>query len=394
MLDNKARDKEEKERNGDLTINQREAITDVAHCEGCGVALQTEDTAKLGYLPEAALARTPILCQRCFRIRHYNEVSSATLNQDDFLRILGGIEATDSLVVHIVDLFDFEGSLITSLQRFVGKNPILLAVNKIDLLPKVTNYNRVFNWVQQRTKELGLKTVDIVLCSAKKNMGFDVLLHKIDQHRNNRNIYVVGATNVGKSTLINRLIRDYSDLDAELTTSLYPGTTLDLVRIPLAEGQDIIDTPGIVYKHRITEWIDKKELATIMPAATLKPMVFQLNDNQTLFFGALARMDFVKGERRSFTCYMAGSLQIHRTKLERADELYAEHRGGMLAPPGKESLEALPPLTKHSLHVPKNQKTDLVISGLGWITVNGDTSAELVLWAPKGIKVAMRPALV
>ena len=66
-------------------------------------------------------------------------------------------------------------------------------------------------------------------------------------------MYVVGGTNVGKSTLINRLIRDYSDLEQELTTSRYPGTTLDMVNIPLDDGKYIIDTPGIVYPWRFSE---------------------------------------------------------------------------------------------------------------------------------------------
>lgn len=58
-------------------------------------------------------------------------------------------------MIHIVDLFDFEGSLISGLQRFVGNNQVILAVNKIDLLPKVTNWNRLRNWMQQRCKGRG-----------------------------------------------------------------------------------------------------------------------------------------------------------------------------------------------------------------------------------------------
>nr|WP_040948340.1 ribosome biogenesis GTPase YqeH [Gorillibacterium massiliense] len=363
-------------------------------CEGCGVALQTDDPGRIGYVPEQALAKIPVICQRCFRIKHYNEVSGVTLNQDDFLKILGAIAATNSLVVHIVDIFDFEGSLIAGLQRFIGNNPVLLVVNKIDLLPKVTNLNRIRNWVQKQAADNGLKVVDVVLCSARKNMGFDVLLSKLDTYRKGRDVYVVGATNVGKSTLINRLIRDYSDLEGELTTSPYPGTTLDEVRIPLDDGKSIIDTPGIVYRHRLTELIDKKELPVIMPSAVLKPMVYQLNEKQTLFFGALARMDFIKGERQSFTCYTANSLKIHRTKLENADELYATHKGELLQPPALENLDKLPPLTKHPVRIPKGMKTDILISGLGWITANSPLGAEVEVYAPKGVRVTVRSALI
>ncbi|MFC0215856.1 ribosome biogenesis GTPase YqeH [Paenibacillus chartarius] len=364
------------------------------NCAGCGVKLQQQDPAKLGYVPQKALEKEPVICQRCFRIKHYNEASGITLDQDDFLRLLGHIGSTKSLVVNIVDIFDFEGSMISGLPRFVGDNPIILVVNKIDLLPKVTNLNRIVNWVQRQAKQLGLKVVDVVLCSAKKNMGFDRVIASIGEHRDGRDVYVVGATNVGKSTLINRLISDFSDLESELTVSQYPGTTLDMVKIPLDDGHYVIDTPGIVYKHRLTELVAKRDLARIMPDKQLKPLVFQLDEKQTLFFGGLARFDFVRGAHQSFTIYLAGGLTVHRTKLDRADELYAGHLGELLAPPSKADAESLPPLVKHALHIPKGVKQDVLISGLGWIKLNSETGAELVVHAPKGVKVIAREALI
>ncbi|GAA3407615.1 ribosome biogenesis GTPase YqeH [Paenibacillus hodogayensis] len=363
-------------------------------CSGCGVAIQTESPEKLGYAPAAALNKDPLLCQRCFRIKNYNEISSVTPNQDDFLKILSGIGGKEALVVHIVDLFDFEGSLIAGLHRFVGQNPVLLVVNKVDLLPKAINVNRILNWVQKQAKDHGVRTSEVVLCSAKKNIGFDRVVEAIARHRGKKDVYVVGATNVGKSTLINRLIRDYSDLEAELTTSPFPGTTLDLVQIPLDDGRDIIDTPGIVYTHRLTELVNKRDLQTVLPDKPIKPSVFQLNEEQSLFFGAMVRFDFVQGARQSFTCYVSNAMPIHRTKLERADELYEEHKGVMLAPPSKENLDNLPPLVKHSFRIRKGAQSDVLISGLGWIAVNSDAGAQIVIHAPKGVKVAVRDSLI
>ncbi|GGG11117.1 ribosome biogenesis GTPase YqeH [Paenibacillus abyssi] len=363
-------------------------------CAGCGVTLQTESQQKPGYIPEAAKSRTPVICQRCFRIKNYNEAATVTIDQNEFLKLLGGIAATDSLVIHIVDLFDFEGSLISGLQRFVGNNPVLLVVNKVDLLPKATNMNRLRNWVQKQAKAQGLRTVDVVLCSAKRNIGFDHVVEALERYRKGRDVYVVGATNVGKSTLINRLIRDYSDLDNELTTSRYPGTTLDEVRIPLDDGKAIIDMPGIVYPHRMTELVPKQVLQAILPEKILKPLVFQLNERQTLFFGSLARFDFVEGERQSFTIYLTDGLKVHRTKLERADELYAEHRGELLAPPSKAELDEMPAWTRHSLRVPRGSSNDVFISGLGWIQVNGTSGALIDIYVAKGVKVLLRDSLI
>lgn len=372
-------------------------MNELLTCSGCGVKLQTEDSGRIGYLPEKALQRTPTVCQRCFRIRHYNEAATVTLDQGQFLRILSGIADTKSLVVHIVDLFDFEGSLIGGLHRFVGSNPILLVVNKLDLLPQALNWNRVKNWVQHQAKENGIKPVDIVMVSAKNGKGFDALAESLTRHRAGKDIYIVGATNAGKSTLINQLIHRYSDLDTELTVSRYPGTTLDLVRIPLVEGEAIIDTPGIVYPYRMTEIVDKQTVNSLLPDKTIKPLVYQLDAKQTLFFGALARMDFVQGEHQSFTCYVSNAIKIHRTKLERADELYAGHQGELLTPPHGDEAAKLAPLTKHSFRIPSGPnggKHDISISGLGWIQVNGVAGTLIEIHVPKGIKVTLRPSLM
>lgn len=363
-------------------------------CAGCGVALQTDNPEKPGYLPEASLQREPVICQRCFRIKHYNEASSVALDQDDFLRLLGSIGSTDSLVVHIVDLYDFEGSLISGLQRFVGNNPVLLVVNKIDLLPKGMNVNRIRNWVQRAAKSQGLRTVDVILCSAKRNMGFEHVIEALEQHRGNRDVYVVGATNVGKSTLINRLIRDFSDMERELTTSRYPGTTLDAVYIPLEDGKSIIDTPGIVYASRMTEVVPRSFLGSLMPDKPIKPLVYQLNEKQTLFIGSLARFDFVEGERQSFTLYISNALHVHRTKLERADELYDEHKGELLGAPTRDELASIPEWTRHSLRVKQGAKQDVFISGLGWIQANGMRGALIDIYAPKGVKVMLRDSMI
>ncbi|WP_199617438.1 ribosome biogenesis GTPase YqeH [Paenibacillus alkalitolerans] len=369
------------------------AGTDV-RCSGCGIRVQSEHKDALGYIPQAASERMPLLCQRCYRMKHYNEASSVTRDQGEFLRLLGGIAATDSLVVHITDIFDFEGSVISGLQRFVGDNPVVLVVNKIDLIPNDVNPNRIRNWVQRRAKEEGLRIADAVLVSAKRNIGFDRLADTLGQLRQGKDIFVVGATNVGKSSFINRLISDYSSLEAELTVSSYPGTTLDLVHIPLDDEKHIIDTPGIVYEWRLTERLHKSDLAAIVPTRTLKPVTYQLNPRQTLFFGGLARFDFVEGGRQSFTCYVSNGIEIHRTKLENADALYAEHKGTLLKPPGKEEDGGLGPMTKHRFTIRPGSNTDVYISGLGWVRSHGKEGAVIDVHVPKGIKVITRESLI
>ena len=123
-------------------------------CIGCGAILQSDDEKQPGYLPQAALQKAQgqdedVYCQRCFRLRHYNEVADVALTDDDFLRLLNALGESDALIVNVVDIFDFNGSVIPGLHRFVGDNPVILVGNKADVLPKSINHNRVTTWLTQ-----------------------------------------------------------------------------------------------------------------------------------------------------------------------------------------------------------------------------------------------------
>jgi ribosome biogenesis GTPase A len=142
----------------------------------------------------------------------------------------------------------------------------------------------------------------------------------------------------------------------------------------------------------MAHYIEKRDLKVITPKKEIKPKVYQLNEEQTLFFGGLARFDYIKGGRHSFSCYFSNELNIHRTKLEKAEELYQNHVGEMLTPPRKDELKSFPELVRHSYTI-KEGKTDIVFSGLGWITVN-EPGAVVAAYVPKGVHVLIRKSLI
>ncbi|MFS0672881.1 ribosome biogenesis GTPase YqeH [Ornithinibacillus sp. 179-J 7C1 HS] len=361
------------------------------HCIGCGVEIQTEDPKGLGYTPKSSLEKENILCKRCFRLKHYNEIQDVSIHDDDFLKMVSSIREKEGLVVHIVDIFDVNGTMIKSLPRIVGNNPIILVGNKMDLLPKSTNQNKLIQWLRSTAKEQGIKVEDVFLISSVKGYGIDVLTEQIEKYRENQDVYIVGTTNVGKSTFINRLIKQSVGESDVITTSYFPGTTLGFIEIPLDEGSALIDTPGIVNHEQIAHYVSDQDLKVITPTKEIKPRVYQLNAEQTLFFGGLARLDFIKGDRQSFVCYFSNQLPIHRTKLEKANDLYNNHLGELLSPPDEESIQSLPPLTTSSYRL-NGDKTDIVFPGLGWVTVSG--ACTIVAHSPKEVAVSVRKSLI
>ena len=359
-------------------------------CFGCGAIIQSETSKKIGFVPKLAADKNHVLCQRCFRLKNYHELQTTSLTKDDFLQILQSIGNKNCLIIYMIDVFDFNGSIIQGLTRHINHNDILVLANKRDILPKSLKDRKIEHWVRRQLKEENIKPVDVVLTSAIKNYNLDLILEKMNQYRQGRDVYVVGVTNVGKSSFINALLKHYSQESKHLiTTSEFPGTTLDLIEIPLDESTALFDSPGIINEHQMAHMVKIDDLKNIIPKSELRPTGFQLDSQQTLYFGGLGRMDYVKGSKVAFTCYFPRNIKIHRCKLERADMIYNNHQALEVS---IDSIETINQMSTYEFTLP-NYKCDIVISGLGFISVTNQ-GGKVSIKAPVGVGVFIREALI
>ena len=190
-------------------------------CNGCGTFLQVSDPILEGYTNNL----DNDLCERCFRIRNYNEYKIVEKNNIDFINILKNIK--NELVILIVDLFNIPQDL-SEITKYI-EGDILLVLTKKD----------IFSYKMKDEKFLeynyGINYIDSLVVSSNKNYNFDLLNEKINKYKKSNNVYIVGYTNSGKSTLINKFIYNYSDNKVNITTSNLPSTTLNpiLVGVPL-----------------------------------------------------------------------------------------------------------------------------------------------------------------
>ena len=359
-------------------------------CIGCGAPLQSDDPNKIGYLPSSVLVSSEekLVCKRCFRLRHYNEVIPVSITQDDFYNIISQIALTDSLVVKLVDLFDLEGSIIPQISRLTNHNDLVVLANKRDLLPKSVKDGKLLHHVKRILAQHNLKPIEVLLLSATKRFNLDEVMDRIVKHANGRDIFIVGATNVGKSTFINQILKSYAGAKEDvITVSQQAGTTLDMIKIPMEQGY-IVDTPGIINDIQITHYVLPSSLKIITPKREIKPKIYQLNPHQSLFINGFARLDYISGEKTSFVLYVSEKMHIHRTKLAHADAFYHKHRYDLLAPPTSEENYKL---KRHRLHI-KNKKEDIVLPGLGFITVKGP--AEVDVYVHEKSTPYLRDALI
>ena len=366
------------------------------YCYGCGQILQCEDETKAGYVPDKILeTKENILCQRCFKLQHYNTNSEIQLVDEDYITILKNIASEDALLVYVIDVFNFESSLIKDLTKYIGNSKVLVLANKRDLIPSAVKDEKLLTWIKTKLANHGVNDIiDIIMCSGQTNYNIDLILDKIDSLRGKKDVYIIGNANVGKSTFINSLLKNYSnETDKFITTSSFPGTTLNVIRIPLDMNSYIYDTPGIIQKDSMLYSVEPRILKYILPRKEIKPLTYQLKSAQSLFVGGLAIFDFVSGSETGFTCYFSSFVKVHRTKLEKKEVAFNSLLKSKSLLPNSNRITSIDDLTFKKLELTTPGKVDIVISGYGWISFEY-TDQVVGVYVPKNCKVYIREALI
>jgi len=267
-----------------------------------GVEAEVEDVsaeamaAELGIDLERA-AEKQTICKRCHGLQNSGKVDETlrpgwskepSISQDKFLGLLRPLRDKNAIIVALVDLFDFSGSVLPNLDSIAGDNPVLVAANKVDLMPNQMGRNRVESWVRRELEYLGVKSLAnmggaVQLVSSKTGAGVRSLLAKARKLAEERDcdIYVVGAANAGKSTLLNHLLNRNEERNDQVkrkrragnanaqkmpvTTSPLPGTTLRFIKIDLGDGRCLYDTPGLLIGGALTQLLTPEELKVVVP---------------------------------------------------------------------------------------------------------------------------------
>ena len=371
-------------------------MSDKKVCSGCGAELQSTDPNLPGYIPaNVDLEQTGILCQRCFKLKHYNTNTVVKVDEQEFLKTLE-IPAHSSVVLYVLDAFNFHGSLIKDINRIANGNPVVIVVNKFDVFPKSINENRLRHHLAETLKKQGIHYDKLVVISAKHNYNFDDLLNRVICSYREKNMYLVGAANVGKSSIINALLHDYCNKTKNLiTTSYYPGTTIQILKIPFIDNRFLYDTPGLYSESNIYHYVDTKNLKYILPTKEIKPVSFQLNPQQSLYLGSICRIDYLEGPRKTpFIVYANALVKLTRTKYdEKADAKFEKAMQDPNIYPKAKNLKALSDLQQHKISLESNHRMSLCINGLAFVDILG-TGIKLEVYAPKGVTVEMHPSFI
>ena len=294
-----------------------------------------DEVINVGDFEKSIIDESICICQRCYKLQQYGTVEESLrpgwsdhelLTPERFENLLSCIRETEAVVLCIVDVFDLKGSLLKNLKQIAGTNPIVIAANKVDLLPKDVSAIRLTNWIHAEVKEFCdlrspkevedlkrqemvergwhrpekgddeglLRRANVHLVSCQGGVGMNDLMQSLMglASDNGNKVYVMGAANVGKSSFINRLLEsDYKkgvagsekgsgsggkkkDSTPQATVSNLPGTTLNFLKIKLPNGVTMIDTPGLINRGQLTSRLTTEELRQVIIIILIFVFVF------------------------------------------------------------------------------------------------------------------------
>ncbi|ERN05611.1 GTP-binding protein BRASSINAZOLE INSENSITIVE PALE GREEN 2, chloroplastic isoform X1 [Amborella trichopoda] len=369
---------------------------------------------------------TVTVCARCHSLRNYGQIKNQKLENlipdFDFDRLIStrlmktSNSGANTVVVLVVDCVDFDGSfprkaaesLLKALQKGskLQKLPkLVLVATKVDLLPSQISPTRLDRWVRHRAKAGGAsKLSGVYLVSAKKDLGVRNLLMFIKEVAGPRgNVWVVGAQNAGKSTLINAFAKREGNKMTQLTEAAVPGTTLGIVRIGgiLPAKAKMYDNPGLLHPYLMSLRLTRDEQKMVEIRKELQPRTYRMKVGQTIHVGGLMRLNLTHASVETIyvTVWASPNMSLHFGKIENAEELWKKHVGTRLQPPiGDERISELEEWGQQEFKVSGIRwvvnSMDIAIAGLGWFSLGLKGEATLRLWIYDAIDVTVREPMV
>ncbi len=334
-------------------------------CIGCGAILQDTDPKAIGYVHSLDMD----LCQRCFRIKHYNDL---TIDLRDSFRnadILKGIRDQEGVIVWIIDVMNVDFALDTEVIKALQGRKAIIVFNKFDLLPGTSDVTKYEDYLiaSIRDKLKGVRPIDVLLVHKYDDHFRELFFSSIKKSGEDTFVFI-GHFNAGKSTVINKLIGQ-----EVLLSSRYPSTTVAF-NVMDYEGLRFIDTPGLIYKDHLAAFISSDEVKRYVLDHQIKPRVYQVYSPQAYVIEDLLVVTIRPKDRASLVCHIDDRLDIHRTKAEGLRDYLSKQKKGSK-------------ISSAEVHNYKTKKaTELVVNGLGAFGIKGACDIAIRMAYPLGIK--------
>ena len=320
-------------------------------CPGCGQVMQDKDPNQSNYV----LSLDFKLCMRCFRWKHYKDIPllvKPIINIEN-QQALTLPEYEEMLVV--IDSMFVKETLLPLIPWIQTAKKVSIVATKLDLFPKQVTPNLIHEEVLRHLGK-NVEYIDaIYVTSSAIPHTIDALRDYVLTKVKNYRFLLLGMINAGKSSLLNSLLSEN-----EITTSLFPQTTLDPI-ITTLEHVVLIDTPGLTNPQHLFYYLDPTMYQKTVIQKRVHPRVFQSAGKSSILVDGLFNIHIDSRDKISISLYVSEALDVKRVK-------------------SKESLDdtLIDPPFKQTILSPKKEGFDFLIEGIGKCHIVGEATSLVI----------------
>jgi ribosome biogenesis GTPase A len=336
----------------------------ITKCKGCGATLQTKDSNKVGY----AKSIDHDYCMSCYKLLHYGEVEAHFHPEDLPSFNKDAVVFMVSSVMHLDMLFEYP------VYRYEPDLKYVYLINQIDLLPDSTNLDDMLTRITDKAKTNRIPYVDIIMMSAKNPYDIENLHHYMRGFKE-KNIYLIGVQNSGKTTIFKALTKDPHALSFTKA-----GLTHEAMMKQL--GSHVIwDMPGLYQEGYIHRFLPYETYKKLIPTQRINPKIYQMKKHQSLFIEGLIAIT-IKQNDQTIVLYLHKDINVHKTNMNRIKDLLDKK---------SEMFDIyVDAYEEKSFKIPVG-KTQITFADIGFMHIDGPNTISVK--HPKGMHITLTEAL-
>ena len=366
----------------------------VMRCYNCGDILQFENKDNSGYVPKGILLQENaeaqvIYCETCYE--KMKAVNTGLLEEDaddDILTILDEAVISDALILWVIDLFSFNGYLSHRVADKIKNLDVLVVGNKFDLFPRSAKPEVAKQFLKERFEEVGITPKRVIIYGNSEEFDAKKALKDLDEDRNGRDIYMIGSAVSGKTSLINKALKAYSNKSNRIIkTETYPNTEAKVLEIPFDKRSTFYEVPGFSLINNTLGKVEKDVAKMITPKEKINITSMHLKEGDAFIIGSLGAFVLQKGKTTGLKFYASEMVETKKVDANKVKREFLENFVKRSVRPISDRISAFTDYDVFEYTMEDDEQMhDIGIMGLGWITFEAKGQVIRV-FLPKGVAV-------
>lgn len=335
-------------------------------CKGCGIKKQKENIKNPGYT--SSLKND--YCNRCYDLIHFNKMYNYDISGETYITTVKDVVTNYETVILVIDICNIHSSMNEEILKIIQDKKVILVVNKMDIFPKNVRRAKISDWLDEN---FSLDIEEIIFTSATKKHAIDDIINCLKK-LNIKSIPILGVSNVGKSSIINAMIRSVKPNEqTKILTSYFLGTTVEPIHC-MIDNIEIIDTPGLINHRNLQTYMDKENMKKLLPKKEYKPIILQKINKASIFISSACVINCNSNQQFDCSIYVSPNVKIHRTKHEKVEDIIQKHKDDSFF---GINISASYKYNNYNINLNPNQM--IYIDGLCWIIFNNKNNVEIDL---------------